>query len=118
VNRSCRRQKTPGRNLFEPTRFGGPNGPDGTSGEFGFFRRFLGLFIQNSDRIFRQPKPFWSFLGAKRTNMDKCEELTAYYGTILVILKKQKAPRKSAVLFTLGQKSLQLSLFEHLLAKD
>jgi hypothetical protein len=41
--------------MFEPTRFAGPIGPAPLGGEFGLFRRFLGLFGQNSDKIFRQP---------------------------------------------------------------
>jgi hypothetical protein len=41
--------------MFEPTRFAGPLGPAPLGGEFGLFRRFLGLFGQNSDKIFRKP---------------------------------------------------------------
>jgi hypothetical protein len=41
--------------MFEPTRFSGPLGPARLGGEFGLFRRFLGLFGQNSDKIFRKP---------------------------------------------------------------
>jgi hypothetical protein len=37
----------------------GQKGPLEQEGEFGLFRRFLGLFVQNSDWIFRQPEPFW-----------------------------------------------------------
>jgi hypothetical protein len=52
--------------MFEPTRFSGPLGPARLGGEFGLFRRFLGLFVQNSDRIFRQPKTFCLLFGLKK----------------------------------------------------
>jgi hypothetical protein len=52
--------------MFEPTQFTGPLGPARLGGEFGLFRRFLGLFGQNSDKIFRQPKTFCLLFGLKK----------------------------------------------------
>jgi hypothetical protein len=53
-----------GKNRLEQTMFEPPPSVASETllseeGEFGLFRRFLGLVVQNSDRIFRQPKPFW-----------------------------------------------------------
>jgi hypothetical protein len=59
VNRPANGKKRLEQTLFEPPLWKGQNGPLEKEGEFGLFRRFLGLFGQNSDRIFRQPKPFW-----------------------------------------------------------